>query len=164
MGKGKNMNKFRFAICLVGIILLVSGCAGTMKIAPYQGSISINDTEMDRSEYVILQNVTGSAHSTYILAGIIENTEDGLRILGFGPSRKTALLSAYSGLMALMPGGQYSVGNRAYYDALTQVPDADTVLPMTRTEEHWGLPPIIYGRSATVTGKAMKIKTDKELR
>ncbi len=53
-----------------------------------------------------------------------------------------------------------SVLDRAYYDALAETPDADTVFYKSATQERRGIPLIFTSHRVTLRGKAAKINTD----
>ena len=125
---------------------LCAGCA-TLKVAPPTG-VGL-DLSAARSDYSVLATVEGTGKA-YTIVGIP---------LPFG----APVGSVFSGLS--VPGLQ--VPNKAMgiatYDALGKVPDADTIMPLTTTLEKNGIPFIFRTYSATVKGKAIKIKTDAEL-
>lgn len=132
-------------------LLFVSGCSTTVKTAPgvYLGPLEFEG--LKRSEYVILGDVTGNAQANRFL-WFGKPSAIGVRGLGEGGEAKK--------MQSLL--GR-TVENAAVYDALAKSPEADFILPMIQTTEKSGFYPFSWSESATVKGKAIKIKADENI-
>lgn len=154
-----NTKTLTAALALAGLLLL-TGCASIARSAPGIGVGPIELEELARDEYVVLDSTTGSYETVHFLCfhnRMFSRREVGT--VGFG-FRATTVSFPWSLLVAL--GTPSDVGG-AIFDAMTKMPEAEAVIPLTIETESSGLPPIFWTTKATVKGKAIKIKSDREL-
>jgi len=147
-------------LALAGFLIL-TGCASISRSAPGIGVCPIELEELARNEYVVLDSATGSQETTHFLlvfhSRMFSRQEVGT--VGFGAQAMT-LACPLSLLGAFWAPSDV---NGAIFDALTKMPEAEAVIPLTIETESSGFKPIFWRTRATVKGKAIKIKSDKEL-
>jgi hypothetical protein len=149
------------AIALASV-LAITGCAAVTKSMPGVGLGPVTLESLDRDEYVVLDSTTGSCETVHFLCfnnRMFGRTEAGSVNIGIQAELAPFPLNI---LIQLMGGGTSDVGG-AVYNALTKVPEADAVIPLTMETETSGLKPIVWTTRARVKGKAIKIKSDSEL-
>jgi hypothetical protein len=149
-----------FLLIAVFCLSFCAGCSSISKSSPVTGSI-IDIGAMKRGDYEVLEKVTGESESTSILCGLIQINDGNLRLFYISfYTDKISIYSAFQGgyLMSSNPI------NRAYYNALAKTPDADTVLQKSINFETSGIPCIYSTEKVRIDGKAVKIKTDKEIK
>ena len=147
------------ALALAGLLVL-TGCASIARSAPGIGVGPIELEELARDEYVVLDSATGSYETVHFL--FFHNrmhSRHEIGTVGFGV-RAATLPFPLTVLAALR--GPCDVGG-AMFDAMTKTPEAEAFIPLTIETESFGLPPIFWTTRATVKGKAIKIKSDREL-
>jgi hypothetical protein len=117
--------------------------------------------EVDRNEMVVLDRVEGNSKTLFILFGLVQVIDDS--------KVKVFWIPFYEEKFAIADPGFFSslfvtAEDRAYYNALAATPDADTVLPKSYSKEKSGVPMLFSTTTVKFTGKALKLKTDTELR
>ncbi len=162
------------AVFLLGIVVIIAsffltGCSTVMKATPASG-IFVDVGSMDRNDYVVLDRVEGTSSTKTILFGlvrIIDNDPNKLIILGIPLfEEKYAFQTPPKGIMAIWPFTILqppATADHAYYKALAKTPDADSVLNKAYYKESKGIPFLFEIETVTFTGKAIKLKTDKDL-
>lgn len=149
------------------------GCVSLNKQAPGMGLGPIQFKELERNQYVVMDTVEGSAEVKVFL-WVFEVPLD--KQIGYVGSYQGAAQAGAGGVLAGIlsripiiggAGGGIS-SNKAYlaamYNALGKVPDADAILPTSsQVEIKSVLAGLVKIHKATVKGKAIKIKTDREL-
>ena len=123
-----------------------------MKTAP--GAGVVQNLETTRSDYQILATTEG--------------TGTAFRILGISFPWGASRAFVSGNYLPIFKQGSGGSGMKACfmatYDALNKVPEADTFIPLTYTLEKNGIPGLFRTFTANVKGKAIKIKTDAELK
>nr|VFJ94007.1 MAG: hypothetical protein BECKLFY1418A_GA0070994_103615 [Candidatus Kentron sp. LFY] len=109
---------------------------------------------MNRNDYIVLDTVKGEAERISILFGLIQIID--------GDKKKILWIPFYNEKYSYAFEGVASMENRAYHNALGQIPDADSVISTRYQKETGGLPILFRTEKVTFTGKAVKIKTDAE--
>ncbi len=152
-------------LSLVGIVAtatLVTGCASVSKTSPHMGisSLEIN-TQLDRSDIIVLDAVEGTSSVRSILGPVLRIVDgDKIQLLGIRFFEdKSATVPGVKGLIDINLG--VSAENRAYYDALASMPDADFVFVKSSSEEISGIPYLFETRRVIFRGKGVKIKADR---
>lgn len=143
-------------------VLAITGCAAVTKSVPGVGLGAVTLESLDRDEYVILDSTTGSCETVHFLCfnnRMFGRMEAGSVNIGIQAELVPFPLNILTQLMGAAPS---DVGG-AVYQALTKVPEADAVIPLTMETDTSGLKPIVWTTRATVRGKAIRIKTDSEL-
>ena len=151
-------NYLSLGLILSVCLIFAAGCATTN--APHMGFKGIEwQPQMERKDYVVLDDVKGSSETLSILFGLVQIIDGNkVRLLWFIP--------CYEEKWSPVPGRPFSgmfpsTDSRAYYDALTKSPDADVVLIKSNDKTFSGVPLIASRRCVTYTGKAIKIKPDQ---
>ena len=123
------------------------------------GNLDIN-TEFLRDDIVVLDRVKGSSTTNYILLGIVQIV-DGNKVRLFGIP---FFNEKYASSTTSTDSNYWDNPNahRAYYKALEASPEADAIFYKIMDYEFSGFPPIWWSETATYSGKAIKLKTDKE--
>nr|VFJ72316.1 MAG: hypothetical protein BECKFW1821C_GA0114237_10338 [Candidatus Kentron sp. FW] len=149
-------------LAAIGVLLLVGCGAIERKVLP-QNSFA-NADSMERKDYVVLDRVEGTSAKTSILFGAIQIIEgDKLKILGISFfDDKYSYVSPPSGISGIFGGS--TTEDRAYFKALSKIPDADEVISILYTKEKTGIPILFRKEKVRFTGKAVKIKTDEEIK
>lgn len=166
------------------LAVLLSGCSTTVKTAPSAAVGPFEFGGLARTDYVVVGTVSGSAQCRRFL-GFGKPDQYGCRAsqknqLGSGQSRlrraapalwlvffplgiipMAATMHADAGKAKAIPR---TIEGAAAYDALTKCPGADLILPMMQTTERSGLRHIAWTESATVTGLAVRLKSDADLK
>ena len=145
-------------VALCAVVFLMAGCF-SQKTVP---AIQINP-EIPRDAIEVLDTVEGTSTTDSILLGLIEIIDGGkLRLLGFSffPDQYT-YFGSYPGTNVFFE--EPSTADRAYYKALRAAPDADAVFYKSMDRKHIGIPILWTSETVTFRGKAIKLKTDKEL-
>jgi anionic cell wall polymer biosynthesis LytR-Cps2A-Psr (LCP) family protein len=117
---------------------------------------------MEREEYVVLDTVTGTCDTVHFLFFFNNHMFSTDKTATVGPTLQAELVPFPLNLLAVLFAGVDDRG-RATYNALQKVPEADTIVPLTVETKAAGLNPLFWTTSATVKGKAVKIKSDSEL-
>jgi hypothetical protein len=144
---------------LCSIMIFLCSCAA-QKTAPHMGfgEFDIN-TAFSRSDIVVLDRVEGSSTTDYILLGIIQIV-DGKNVRIFGiPFFKEKYATSTSTQTNYWDNPN---AHRAYYKALEATPEADAIFEKSMDYEFGGVPPIWWTETATYSGKAIKLRPDKE--
>jgi len=136
--------------CIRVLLVLVTatgwaGCSATFSHAPAVGVSGLTLHELSRNEYVITDTVEGHGSVTTVLG-----------FIPFGDSN-----FGFIGSLARWEEIDNAVAS-ATYDAISKAPNADTILPLRTTVSRSGIPFLVANEEATVWGKAVRIKTDKE--
>jgi len=155
-------------LCAVGIIGVLTGCAGLVKQAP-QLQMQMDVAAMDRNDYVILDRVNGESTKTSIAFGAIQIIDGskmiicGMRLFADQYARSPHEMTYIEDFLTKaleLPTSQ----DRAYYKALAATPDADVIIPKTYDYEKSGIPVLFTHEKVNFKGKAIKLKTDKQLK
>ncbi|OGP55989.1 MAG: hypothetical protein A2V67_08985 [Deltaproteobacteria bacterium RBG_13_61_14] len=147
------------------------GCVSLNKQAPGVGLGPIMFDELTRTQYVIMDTVEGTAEvKVYLWIFEVPLDKQVGYIGGYAGAAQTG--GALAGIISRIPiiggaGGAIS-SNKAYlaatYNALGKVPEADAILPTSSQVEVTNvLMGLVKTHKATVKGKAIRVKTDKEL-
>ncbi len=159
-------NKITFLTLL--ILLFLSGCSTTRNSMPVT-QIEFDASQLERSEYVILDNVTGISSTQYILGGLIQiidaNYPDAkpedkkVKFLGirFYKAENYATQEPKGCLYVA------TTADRAYYKALSQSFDADSIIQQKFNRHIHGFPGIVQTEVITFCGKAIQLKSDADL-
>ena len=154
------LKKYLFLSLLLSICVVCSyGCMSTLTTSPHMGFNGMEwQPKMERSDYTVLDTVEGKSCLTSVLFGIVQVID--------GDKWKILWIPFYEEKYALVinsfPYNLFvSMEDRAYYDALAKTPDADVVFVKSYTNTDAGVPLIWTSKTASVRGKAIKLKTDK---
>ncbi|MBT5705337.1 hypothetical protein N8737_02265 [Verrucomicrobia bacterium] len=159
----KTLKRFSLGLGLSLLVSISSGCGSIGKSAPHSGLGIV--ANLDREDVEIIRTVEGESTKQSLLLGSIQVIDgDKYKILwipffqdkGAGELQSNStFLGAFT--LAFAP---VSVIDRAYYDALAETPDADTVFYKTSTQERRGFPLLYTSERVTLRGKAAKVKSD----
>ena len=157
----KNISKL--ALLVVGIAMLSTGCGSIGKSAPHTSLGMV--ANLDREDIEIIRTVEGESTKKSFLLGsiqVIDENKYKLLWIPFFQDKGAGSIQGSSGLFGAIskPFTPVSVIDRAYYDALAETPDADTVFYKTSTQERRGIPLFFTTERVTLRGKAAKIKAD----
>ena len=145
------------SLMAVGCLFLLGGCGGTaQKQVPHMAFGGLNiETDITRSDIVVLDQVEGSSTTTSVCLGIIQVIDgDKLRLFWIFPF----FVEKYT---PLADGDWITTASRAYYKALENAPEADAVFCKSWDREQSGNP-LLWGKeTVTFKGKAIKLKSDK---
>jgi hypothetical protein len=119
------------------------GCSSTVKQSPSQPIGALGLESLKRVEYSVLDTVEGTGE-VYWICGFKFGDDKYGHIDGRVFEKNDAKAAAM-------------------FDALSKVPNADTILPLTTTITQNGFIPFYWRETAKVRGKAIQIKSDKEL-
>lgn len=162
----KRRNKKRSliqALLVTGLAIIGIGCGSIGKSAPHSQLGMVANLERDDIE--IIRTVEGESTKKSILFGsiqVIDGEKYKVLWIPFFQDKGAGALQESPGLLGaiLKPFTPVSVIDRAYYDALAETPDADTVFYKTSTQERRGIPLLFTTESVTLRGKAAKIKAN----
>ncbi len=146
------------------VIFSLSGCGGRVFKSTPIAHVDTTGT-MTRSDYIVLDKVDGTSKLDYYVFGIYQVIDDEHIKLFWIPLNfddTYAFTQPPSGLLDRFFSWA-KTEDRAYYKALSQTPDADSVISKAYIKERRGIPWIFEKEIVTFTGKAIRIKTDKEL-
>lgn len=163
------MSIYRSSFCgalFLGLALVGGGCASVQqKTAPGMefGSLSMQ-AQITRGDLVVLDTVKGESSVLKIAFGAVQ-VVDGNKYQIFG-------IKFFEDKMSALPKnekpelldaifGPVNVEQRARYKALEQHPDADAVFQKSVDYSDTGLPGLWETTDVTVSGKAIKLKSDK---
>jgi hypothetical protein len=162
------ISRLVFLLSAACFCFIFSGCSGALLSTP-SSSLHIDAGSMKRSDYVVLDRVEGSSTTIKILLGLIQVIDDDkVKILGmplyeekyaFQRPPETNLFT----LLLFGLGGGPDTADRAYYKALAATPDADCVLNKSFSDENRSVLFFYSTETVRFTGKAIRLKTDKEL-
>lgn len=156
----------------LGLALVGGGCASAQqKTAPgMEFGILSMQTQFTRDDVVVLDTVKGESSATKILFGAVEIVDGNkYAILGIKffedkmsgiPKRKIEWPFILNTISVFL-GPTNSVEQRARYKALEQHADADAVFDKSVDYSDTGLPGLWETVDVTVSGKAVKLKSDK---
>jgi len=141
---GQRMNGRGLALMLLVVVSLVlGGCAGSLARKPGTSPY----IELKKMDYKVLKTVDGAGElTTFLCIFKFGATQFGYSSVGGGSA---------IGLSRLL--SQKDAVAAATYDAISKVPEADMMLPLTTTAEYTGLGCLYRVERATVRGKALKI-------
>ncbi len=151
-----------FSLLVSVMAMFLNGCSTVLKTAP-SSPISFDAGSMERNDYVILDRVEGISTTTSILFGLV-------KIIDGNKWKLFWLFPFYEEEYAyqIPPSFPFnllsfvSTQERAYYKALAKTPDADSVIQKAFSIESTEIPTLFKTEKVTITGKAIKLKTDKE--
>jgi hypothetical protein len=133
----------KLILALVMGMLVLGGCAGSLARKPNLSP----SVELKPMDYKILGTVEGSGSVTTILCIFkMGGSQFGYSAAGGGSA------SGLSGLVASKDAVAV-----ATYEAISKVPEADMLLPLTTMAEVSGLGCLFKTERATIRGKAIKI-------
>ena len=136
--------------------VLFSGCTAVSDFKPVAPMVMTSQLTRDNVE--ILDTVTGKAYSKAYFFYLVQSVNGHIVVLGIGLFEDK--YADVPGYLNLGP----STLTRAYYDALTKQPDADFVLPKSFRRSGFTSFGFYEHTEVEVTGKAVKVKTDRELK
>lgn len=143
-------------ICLLP--LLSAGCAGLHASKPHVGFGKLDlDTALTRGDIVVLEAVEGHSKEVGYCFGLVRVIDDTKwQVLG---------IKFFEDRYAQPPGWVFPCwcigpAHRAYYDALTKVPEADAVFERGSTSRIRGFPFLYRRLEVTYRGKAIQLKAD----
>ena len=164
-------------VCLALVVVMAMavglGCVSLNKQTPGVGLGPITFDELTRTQYVIMDTVEGTAEVKVYLWIFEVPLDKQVGSVGayMGAAAQTG--GVLSGIISKIPGigggaGGAISSNKAYmaavYNALGKVPEADAILPTSSSVE---ITNVLFGlvktHKATVKGKAIRVKSDKEL-
>ncbi len=148
------------SLLILAVVVVFAGCTTSVKSDPGVSISGLTLQTLERDEFEILDRVEGTGRTTTIL-GLI--TLPFNRQAGYVSTQ--GVLPIPPGPLATLTGSSrvYKAQRMALYNALAQVPEADVVLPTKATIEISSVIPfIIKVQTATVAGKAIRVKTDSE--
>jgi len=163
-------------VCLALVVVMAMavglGCVSLTKQTPGVGLGPIMFDELTRTQYVIMDTVEGTAEvKVYFWILEVPLDKQAGYIGGYGGAAQTG--GVLAGIISKIPiigggGGGAISSNKAYmaatYNALGKVPEADAILPTSaQVEVKSILMGLVKIHKATVKGKAIRVKTDKEL-
>jgi hypothetical protein len=138
----------RFVLLVAALVPLAgfsSGCSSLSAGIGMAGTPKIAIEGLKRNEYQILGEVEGNATARSAFFGIVK----------WGPNE---------GVGNDLPGAFATVKERAYaaaaYDAISKVPDADSLLEPRWNAKTWSVPGLYAGATVTVKAKAIRVKPD----
>ena len=151
---------------ILGLMLLVSfssGCGSIGKSAPHSGVGIV--ANLDREDVEIIGTVEGESTKQSLLLGsfqVIDGDKYKILWIPFFQDKGAGALQNNGGFLGAIfqAFAPVSVIDRAYYDALAETPDADTVFYKTSTQERRGFPLLYTSERVTLRGKAAKVKSD----
>ena len=123
--------------------MAASGCSWTIRQADGTNVQAV--LNLDRDKYVIMETVKGHGRVKYFFGFI--RISDGQ----YGYVRSQSIWD-WKDAEAI-----------ATFQAINQAPGADTLLPLTTEVSGHGFPYVYWVEIADVSGKALRLKTDKEL-
>ncbi len=147
----------------IATLLITTGCGSIGKVAPHSNLGVV--ANLERGDIEVIQTVEGESTRRSMLLGSIQIIdEDKYKILWipFFQDKGAGTLQENGGLLSTLtkPFTPVSVFDRAYYDALAETPDADTVFYKSATQERRGIPLLFTSHRVALRGKAAKIKAD----
>lgn len=159
----KNLIIIAMLLVVTGIM---TGCKSTSQTTPV--SPLLVQAKLDRTDYSVLKKVKGESYTESYLAGLVQIV-DGKTILFWCIKDFDEEYAGIPGIMssplAALPMLGPSTSTRAYYKALQKSPEADMVIPKSCVYKQRIGFPLIYSKETVVyTGKAIKIKSDDELK
>lgn len=155
--------KLSINLGLASLFSLAIGCGSIGKTAPHSGLGIV--ANLEREDVEIIRTVEGESTKQSLLLGSIQVIDgDKYKILWipFFQDRGAQALQSNNSFLGLLSKAitPVSVIDRAYYDALAETPDADTVFYKTSTQERRSFPLLYSNERVILRGKAAKIKTD----
>jgi hypothetical protein len=152
-----HVNRKAIVGAIIGLSMWTGGCSTSQKASPHMGFGKVEvQAQLKREDLVVLDPVEGQSTNTTILFGLL-NIVDGNKVeflgIKFFEDKYTFLEDEDS--LWVRPE------NRAYYKALEKQADADAILNKSWDRSISGIPLLWETRSATVRGKAVKLKSDK---
>lgn len=138
------------------LVAFMSGCTAVSEFKP-EAPMIIN-SQLNRDNIEILDSVKGTSYSKAYCFYAVQSIDGKIVIFGIG---------LFDDKYAAIPG-HINIGpstlSRAYYDALTKHPEADYVIPKTYSRTGFSSFGFYEHTVVEVNGKAVKIKTDSELK
>ena len=138
-----------------GLPWLLGGCSTAQKTAPHMGVGDLEvQAQIKRDDLVVLDAVEGTSTTTIVAFGLV-NVIDGDKYQICG-------IKFFEDKFTYWKDDQWwpEPENRAYYKALEKQSDADAVMIKSFDRTQGGVPMLWETHSATVRGKAMKLKAD----
>lgn len=124
---------------------------------------ALSAQSLKRSDFEVLKRTVGVSSTLDILLGVVQ-VIDGkyYRVLGL---RLDTERYSYSQPPTLdfWPFNTGTTADRAYFEALAKVPNADNVLDRSYTVEKSGFWPLWTKETVAFVGKAVRLKLDTEL-
>jgi len=147
-----------FTLCFgFAAALMISGCSATGKGVPVSGTY-LDIGSMDRNDYTVLDKVEATSDEISILFGLFKIIDSNKIEFLYVPFFEEKVAYQNDDFF------QYTTPlSRAYYKVLEKSPNADTVLKKSVDAKSAGIPLIFTHTKVTYHGKAIKLKTDKEL-
>ncbi len=138
------------ALTAAALLPTLVGCAGS--VARKAGIHPILElAEVPRSQYQIIDTVEGNGQVTTILC-LFKTGDSQFGYSGFG--------GGSGGMLAALAAPRNAAA-AATYDAISKVPEADVLMPLTTTASYSGFGCLYRKERATVRGKAIKIKSSR---
>lgn len=147
---------------------MITGCTSISRTAP--ASPLIVQAGLKRADYSVLKRVEGQSCTKSYFGGLFEEIDGKTVLFGIIFDEKyagipgTPLSSPLAGVFPFNILIRPSTAARAYYQALIQAPDADMILPKSCIHKRSGFPLFYSEETVIYTGKAIKIKSDSELK
>jgi len=146
----KHLKAVCVAAVAVTLVAVLAGCSSTVRNAPGSGIDGLKAENLKCSgEMVILDTVEAKGELTKIL---------GMPWPWFFGDQQYGYVSTGSISSFFVSRDAVAV---ATYNALSKVPEADTILPLTTTCSSNGFGMFYQHETATVKGKAVKVKGSK---
>lgn len=155
---------------VLGLLALSAlGCSTSMDKMTLANVSGVNLAPLAREQYEVLDTVEGSGKVTYFLclpavSYFLNGGDNFLYVFTFGDKQfgYATESAAAVGLFGLKTRTDSVAA--ATYDALSKVKAADLLLPLSSRTSKTGLPGLYVTMRSTVRGKALRIKTDVDLK
>jgi hypothetical protein len=141
---------------------LLGGCTGVQKRIPAGGANLGNIGEnMNRSDYEVMGRVEAKASKVSYLLGLVR-IYDGKNVEILGIPFFTRRYAYYyePDWFFLLP----DTLDYANYKVHAEQPEADFILQRSVDRQQRGIPLLFWGEKVTVSGKAVRLKSDVDLR
>ena len=158
------MRNFIVFTMLLSFAVIMTGCRSTCQTTPVS-PLAIQ-AKLNRADYSVLKKVEGKSNTKSYLCGLVQYVDGHTIILWIFKDFEEkyagvpgTLSSPLAGTVALP-----STSTRAYYKALKKAPEADMVIPKSCVYKKSGFPVFYSEETVVYSGKAIKIKSDDELK
>ena len=147
---------------------MITGCTSINRTVP--ASPIVIQASLKRADYSVLKRVEGKSCTKSYFGGLFEEIDGKTVLFGIIFDEKyagipgTPLNSPLAGIFPFNILIRPSTASRAYYQALIQAPEADMILPKSCIHKRNWFPPFYSEETVIYTGKAIKIKSDSELK
>ncbi len=142
------------------LLFFLSACSNIQKQIPHSG-LSMDVGSMKRSDYQVMEPMTGISSTQSFLGGLVKVIDDSkFQVMGI---RFYDEHWAENSRGMHIPFLNNTTRDRAYYNALSAAPHADTVLEKGYFHRRSGIPLLAEREEVTFTGKSIRLKSDLEV-